>query len=426
MNVRDYIQTFIHRKGVWMLVANGITKVLGFVSVMIVTRLTTESDFGEYSYAFNIVSALVPFMGFGAYQAFLRYSVEARGQVEKKELYRYAFGRGVLFAVILVLLLLLGAPWICNDLPGSEASFRIVAFVIITTLLMEYVKSYARAIHLNAISARIDAYYAIILLILAIVLTYAFGVLGYAVAVAAAPLLAILFFVKKMKLLELKWKPFRGDSRGFWRYGVYTTVGALLAQLFYAVDIFMIGSYVGDDATEVAIYRIAVIIPLATLVLPVSIAATDFVRNAQRGGDRGALKTYILNYWKVFGLLSLIVLFTISLLAPLILNLFGGEYAHGVEVMRIYLIGSLGAHLLRVPFGNLLSAVGKASWNTWINAFVLVSTILLCGILLPLYEIKGAAMAMAIMTWVSGLLNASAFWWYWRGLRYRERLNGDL
>jgi O-antigen/teichoic acid export membrane protein len=417
MGVRDYIQTFIQRKGIWILVANGITKVLGFVSVMIVTRLTTESDFGMYSYAFNIVSALVPFMGFGAYQAFLRYSVEARGQVEKKELYRYAFGRGVLFSGILVLLLVIFAPRICNDLPDSESSFRIVAFVILTTLLMEYVKSYARAIHLNAISARIDAYYAVILLILTGVLTYTFGVLGYAVAVAAAPLLAILFFVKKMRLLELQWKPLRGNSKAFWSYGVYTTLGALLAQLFYAVDLFMIGSYVGDDATEVAIYRIAVIIPIATLVLPVSVAATDFVRNAQRADDKGALKNYVLNYWKTFGFLSLIVLSTISLLAPHLLSIFGENYMAGADIMRIYLIGSLGAHLLRVPFGNLLSAVGKASLNTYINAIVLVFTILLCGVLLPLYDIKGAAIAMAIMTWMSGILNAGAFWWYWRGLQ---------
>jgi O-antigen/teichoic acid export membrane protein len=416
MSVKDYIQTFIHRKGMWMLVANGITKVLGFVSVMIVTRLTTESDFGKYSYAFNIVSALVPFMGFGAYQAFLRYSVEARGQVQKKELYKYAFGRGTAFSGILVFLLVMAAPWICNDLPGSVTSFRIVAFVIITTLLMEYVKSYARALHLNAISARIDGYYAIILLLLAAVLTYMFGVEGYALAVAIAPLLAISFFINKMGLLEFKWKPFRGDSKAFWSYGIYSTLGALLAQMYYAVDLFVIGSYAGEDATSVAIYRIAVIIPIATLVLPVSIAATDFVRNAQRAGDRRALKSYVLNYWKVFGFLSLIVLFTISLFTPMILGLFGGEYVKGVEVMRIYLVGSLGAHLLRVPFGNLLSAVGKASWNTYINALVLILTILLCGVLLPLYDIKGAAIAMAIMTWLSGLLNAGAFWWYWRGV----------
>lgn len=417
MSAKDYIQTFIHRKGMWMLVANGITKVLGFVSVMIVTRLTTESDFGEYAYAFNIVGALVPFMGFGAYQAFLRYSVEARGQAQKKELYHYAFGRGILFSSILVLLLLTAAPSICNDLPGSINSFRIVVFVILTTLLMEYVKSYARALHLNAISARIDIYYAIILLVMSAAFTYAFGIMGYALAVALAPVLAVLFYINKLGLLQIQWKPFKGASSAFWRYGLFTTLGALLAQMYYAVDIYMIGSYVGEDAADVAIYRIAVIIPIATLVLPVSVAATDFVRNAQRSGDKVALKNYILNYWKVFGALSLLVLFTISLLAPAILSLFGSEYVNGVEVMRIYLLGSLGAHLLRVPFGNLLSAVGKASWNTYINAFVLVLTILLCGVLLPLYGIKGAAIAMAIMTWVSGLLNAGAFWWYWRGLR---------
>ncbi len=413
----EYIQTFLRRKGLWMLFANGLTKILGFVSVMVVTRLTTESEFGAYSYAFNIIAALVPFMGFGAYQAFLRFSAEARGQNEKKELYRYAFSRGMFFSVLLVLMLTLFSPWICNELPNSIASFRIVVFTILTTLLMEYVKSYARAIHLNEISARIDIYYSIILLSTAVALISVLGIVGYALAVTLSPMLAVLFYLNKLGLLRLQWKAANKVSAEFWRYGIFTTVGALLAQMFYAVDIYLIGSFSGDDAVSVAIYRIAVIIPIATLVLPVSVAATDFVRNAQRASDRRALRDYIIHYWKTFGVLSVIVLFTISGFASFLLGLFGEQYKEGAEVMRIYLIGSVGAHLLRVPFGNLLSAVGKASWNTYINGVVLLFTLFLCGFLLPLYGIKGAAIAMAIMTWVSGILNASAFWLYWRGLR---------
>ena len=85
--------------------------------------------------------------------------------------------------------------------------------------------------------------------------------------------------------------------------------------------------------------------------------------------------------------------------------------------MRIFLVGSLGAHLLRVPFGNLLSAVGKADWNTYINVIVLLLTVLACWYFIPLYGINGAATAMAIMMWVSGGLNALFFQFYINGLK---------
>ncbi len=411
----EYLRTFVRRKGMWMLLANVLTKILGFASVVIATRLTTSVEFGAYSFAFNIIAALVPLMGFGGYQAFLRYSAEAKGQLFKKELYRYAFSRGLALSGVLVFVLWISAPWICNEVPTSVSSFRIVVFVIMTTLLMEYVKSYARALHRNAVSARIDIYYALFLLVGVTLLTYFFGIMGYALAVVVAPCMAISFFVKKLGLLEIQWKPIRMDGSAFWMYGIFTTIGAVLAQMFYAVDIYFIGAFADEDS--VALYRIAVIIPIATLVLPVSVAATDFVKNAQNSGNKEGLKHYVLHSWKIFGVLSVIVLFTISLFAPLLLSLFGPHYKEGSDLMRIYLIGSLGAHLLRVPFGNLLSAIGKASWNTYINAAVLLFTAFLCGILLPLYDIRGAAIAMAIMTWVSGLLNAGAFWWYWRGLR---------
>lgn len=415
--MKEYLQSFRARAGHWVLIANVSAKTLGFLSVLIVTRFYSESEFGNYTYAMNLISAMVPLMGFGAFQAFLRFSADVGGQVHKKELYKYSFEKALLITLLLVIILQFTADWWCASIPESVISFRILSFLLITTLWMEYVKSYARSIHLNIVSARMDLIYSLSLLLLSILFTGLFGVHGYALAVMLSPMVAIVPYWRLVNLKQIQKRLTNVRSRAFWSYGLFTSLGAILNQFFYAADIILIGYFAADAAVDVAIYRVSIIIPMASLVLPSAIASTDFMQNALRKNDKGALKNYISNYWKTFGLLSLIVLSTISLLAPHLLSIFGENYIAGTEIMRIYLMGSLGAHLLRVPFGNLLSAVGKASWNTYFNAFVLVLTVLLCGVLLPLYDIKGAAIAMAIMTWVSGLLNASAFWWYWRGLR---------
>ncbi|MFY7706723.1 MAG: oligosaccharide flippase family protein [Flavobacteriales bacterium] len=415
--MKEYLQSFRARAGHWVLIANVSAKTLGFLSVLIVTRVCSETEFGSYTYAMNLISALVPLMGFGAFQAFLRFSADVGGQLHKKELYKYSFEKAIFITLLLIVFLQLSANWWCVSIPESVTSFRILSFLLLTTLWMEYVKSYARSIHMNIVSARMDLIYALSLLLFSILFTVLFGVQGYALAVVISPIVAIVPYWRLVNLKHIQKRLTNVESRSFWSYGLFTSLGAILNQFFYAADIILIGYFASNASIDVAIYRVSIIIPMASLVLPSAIASADFMQNALRKNDKVALKNYILNYWKVFGLLSLIVLFTISLLAPMVLGLFGGEYVKGVEVMRIYLIGSLGAHLLRVPFGNLLSAVGKASWNTYINAFVLVLTILLCGMLLPLYGIKGAAIALAIMTWMSGLLNAGAFWWYWRGLQ---------
>jgi len=417
MSAREFIREFLRRQGLWMMSANALSKVLGFAAVVYVTRNTTEEAFGAYSYALNIILALVPFMGLGTYQSFLRYSTDAPGQSAKKNLFYYSHARGIFFSLILIAALWVLAPILCKSIPESVKPFRILAFVVLTTLNMEFVKSYARAIHKNGISAKIEISYAISLLVLTIALTSIYGIYGYASAVAISPVVAVLFYGWKLNLAGYKWATLDSTFNGFWKYGIFTTIGALLAQLFYAVDVFMIGQFVGEKASSVAIYRVAIIIPIATLVLPISISATDYVKNSANKNKPYELRSYILNYWRTFGFLSLITLAVLWIISPWILGVFGSSYQNGAEVMRIFLVGSLGAHLLRVPFGNLLSAVGKADWNTYINVIVLLLTVLACWYFIPLYGINGAATAMAIMIWVSGGLNALFFQFYINGLK---------
>ena len=413
----SYVKAFLRRHGHLMMAANVTTKLLGFGAVIFVTRCTTEEDYGAYSYAMNLVGAVVPFMGFGAYQAFLRYASDASGQRAKKELFAYAFSRGVLASLMLIGVLQLLASALCVAIPESIASFRIVTFVVLTTLVMEYVKSYARALHLNHISARIDITYAIVLLAATVGMTMGIGILGYAIAVVAAPVFASSWYAIKMGLMHWSWKTLSPGFAGFWSYGLFTTMGALLAQLFFSVDIFLIGHLVGEKASSVAVYRVALLIPMATSVLPISVAATDFVMNSARKRNPRALRNYMFGYWKTFGVLSVLSLGALWWVAPWLLAVFGPSYAEGASVMRLFLVGSLGAHLLRVPYGHLLSAVGRADLNTYVNGAVFLATIPLCFWAIPQWGIMGAAGVMAAMLWVSGGMYALVFEIHLRGQR---------
>ena len=165
-----------------------------------------------------------------------------------------------------------------------------------------------------------------------------------------------------------------------------------------------------DSADEVALYRVAFLIPLATRVVPVAVAATDFVKTASYASNAHKLWAYMKNYWRTFGLLSLAMLAILWGLTPWLLTAFGPGYEEGAGVMRVLLLGMLGGHWLRIPLGNMLSALGRANWNTMVNAVVLSTTAILCLWRIPTDGISGAAKIMAGMIWLNGAMSLCLLW----------------
>ena len=324
---------------------------------------------------------------------------------ERVELHRRATGWGLTGALGLASLLTLAASRICADVPESAAVMRLLAWVTVSTFWMEHVKGLARALNDNKTSAHVDLAFAALLVLGAGVGVHFGGIHGYALAVVLSPFLAALPFGMKLGALRMSWGRLSELAPGFWPYGVHTALGAVLAKGFYAVDVFLIGRLWLEDAEALAVYRVAWLIPLATHVLPTAVAATDFVRNASQHAQGQEIWSYLVGYWRTFGWISAAALGAVAWAAPWLLEVFGPRYADGVGLMRVLLVGSLGAHVLRIPLGNLLSALGRANWNTWANFAVLLVTAMGCMWRIPELGLMGAAQVMAAMMWGSGLLS---------------------
>ena len=69
-----------------------------------------------------------------------------------------------------------------------------------------------------------------------------------------------------------------------------------------------------------------------------------------------------------------------------------------------------------MPYGHLLSAVGRADWNTYISVLLVVLTVVSCTLGIRHWGVEGAAMAMAAMYWLGGAMNAVMFEVYLRSL----------
>jgi len=97
--------------------------------------------------------------------------------------------------------------------------------------------------------------------------------------------------------------------------------------------------------------------------------------------------------------------------------LFGNDYIEAVPLFRVLIIGMLGAFIFRIPFGNLLAAVGKSNWN----AFVAFAILFLNGILnyyaIKNYGIIGAAIVTSSLFWISGFVSLVLFFGYLKKLK---------
>src|SRR5690606_19048257 len=147
---------------------------------------------------------------------------------------------------------------------------------------------------------------------------------------------------------------------------------------------------------------------------PLIFMQTDYPKIAQNFENSRYLKFYIFNYYKIFlplGILVIIVGYFIKdWIVPFV---FGKHYADGNGwVFFIILVALVGNIWMRNLYGNMISAIGKAHWNTYISAGALIIILILGVLLIPKYGITGAAIGMAAAFTFTGIAGMVLFYNY--------------
>jgi O-antigen/teichoic acid export membrane protein len=129
--------------------------------------------------------------------------------------------------------------------------------------------------------------------------------------------------------------------------------------VFMLNDIFMLGHFTGN-AIAVANYKVAYVLPANLSIISSSIgifAAPYFIKNEN---NSIWVKT---NYKKIF-LISAVIIGVVTLILfvfarPIIVLLYGEQYAEVAPLMKILLIAAFFNCAVRYTNANLLSAMGK-------------------------------------------------------------------
>ena len=417
-SILDFINSFLGRAGSFVFSSVVISRLLSFFASWIALQLIPKNDLGIVIYAFQIVAFIVPVSGFGLHQSLIRYGAKLDTVEEKNELFKYAFQKGFIASLILIVGFVSFSVFNDFKIQGTSFYLGLLSISFITHYFFELVKIQFRLQKRNKLYSYTDITYNVLFVSAVFILSYFFQELGYAIAIISIPLLTALIFLPK---LGIKWNQKQSlniMNKGFWSYGFFASLSNVTTQLLISIDIILIGNILLNTELVTA-FKYVSIVPYSLLFLSQVVIITDFVNFTEKINQRKYILDYISNYIKILTVISLVSLGFIYFLGEYILAIFNPEYVAYYNSLLMLTIGVCGILILRGLFGNLLSSLGKAHVNFFITGVAVVLNIVLNYQLIPKLELFGASITSAILMWFTGILSAILFFYY-----FKKELNG--
>ncbi len=247
-----------------------------------------------------------------------------------------------------------------------------------------------------------------------------FGVLGAAfgwvLAIMAMPFIAFYLLEKNVyNILNSKVKAV-SVNRELIAFSLPLILADVASLIMGWTDTLMLGYF--STATDVGIYNVA--LPTATLLMNVVVAFSmitlPVASELYAQNDTGGLKRIysVVTKW-VFLITLPITVYMIALSGPIIRVLFGSEYAYGSLALSILAVGFF-IDASTGPVGPIIQTYGRTKVIMKCALIGAAINIILNVYLIPVYGIKGAAIATA-STYISINIIYMIFVYYAYGMQ---------
>ena len=408
--MQKFLAGFLKRDGLAVLLSTFLIKISGIILSIVVVRLLTVKEYGDIAFAISVTGIVSVFAGLGSNWSLLRFGPALRSISARFQLLKYALAKGTMYTLPMILLVIAASFFLPSNLKDSKYFLIILSVGVLTNFLYQALQSYFRIIGKNKLYSKSNVLGSVILLVLAIVLSFFLNGYGYVLAIVLSPLLAYAAFYGHIGFRKLGNE--KKVDKNFFKYGVYTSLGMIASQATISLGP-VIGGYLNAASTDLALFRVATIIPFNLLVLPLLIMTTDFVHFSKNSKNPAVLRDYYIQYVKtlsVFALIPFLIILVFN--KTILLILFGHNYAASAPMSFVLLVGVLFSFFLRIPLGNILAAVGKADWNVvhtifWLIAFIPIS-------ILSYYSwgMLGIAASISCVLIFSGFISLALFFYY--------------
>lgn len=387
----------LYSKGFFHIIGSSIlNKIMQFCSGIFIVRVLSKEEFGIFTYAQNLLAFFLLINGLGINSGFLQYgSRNSENEELKNSIANYSLKYGV--GINLLISFLIIAYSIFGKFKVEEARiiFRMMLFFPIIVLVIEMIQIYLRVNLKNKEMAKVSNLNTFFNLIGMLLGGYIYGIMGLIVGKYIGNLISIFNCWKYLKIIYLNniLNISQELKKEMIKFSIVAVFNNGISQLLYIIDIFLIGIIIADK-NIIASYKTATLIPFALNFIPLSVMTYLYPYIAKNIENKVILRKYLKDLLIYLGGINLIISIGLILFSKLIIIIiFGRNYLDSRNIFIILSLGYFIAGTFRIPFGNMLAAMGKLKCNFYTTLFGGILNIVLDILLIKKYGSIGAAIA---------------------------------
>ncbi len=390
-----------------------LNKMITFASTIILVRIVSKSNYGVFSFAWNIYELLSLASGFGIVSGLLQICSEI--SINDSE-YMPTYSFGVRYGSIVNLILAGVFIGISNlvplSIPRSKELLMLMSLLPLVTLWVGIQSVFLRTNLRNSSYAKQQNISTILTATATILGAIYLGTKGMVMGRYFASIATVIlsYFLLKVPLFSKDYTLIRSNyKRDIIKLSAISMSIEGMSQLLYLLDVLVIG-HVMTDELAVASYKVATQVPTALSFLPTAVIIYIYPYFAKNHNN----SSWCLRRFKqvIFGMgiVNAIISAILFLGAPLLIQtIYGLEYSDSVMAFRILSVSYFFSGTFRTITGNLLVTQRKLHFNFWVAAFSGILNIFFDYLFVSWWGIKGAAIATITIVVISSIANVKFY-----------------
>lgn len=394
--------------------ANAVNKMVAMLSNMVITRLMTQQSYGIWSYVLNIYSYLNLLSGLGLLSGAFQFGAENSAKKKEFSFYKYCFFTGFGINVILVVGFVIGTFFVRISFPDASLIVRATAPLLLLEFTLNLLLTILRCESRISEYARILNYNTVLMAVFTCIGAFwgIWGILAGRYLALFLSLVHILLYTRKeIQCIKSAFPITKNDKKSLWHYSLFTGASAVLNQVMYVLDITMIAAML-SNATDIAVYKVATLIPTALSFIPNSIITAILPKIIFHKNDRIWLQKNIKKAISGMFVFNLCLCIILVIFAPLIISLVSGtQYLPAVPAFRILVAGYFFSGTFRSLSVNILAGLRYVNYNLFISVSSIFCDVIFNWYMINRYGMVGAAYATFSVIIITTLLSVSYLFW---------------
>ena len=365
--LKELLQKALKKGALDIFVSSMLNKVLMLVANILLVRLMDKSDFGVYSFVYNIITIVMIVSTLGLDTAMMQFCCEKREELEKRQLEKFTIVTGVSANFIFSVLTAAYALIFPLSIPEAKWALVSFAFILPLTCILNYQK-YILRIRLDnrrfSILTNISSVAYLVASVALIPLWNLGGAISGRYLGFLIPVLVGAYYIKgAYKEIRKSNFPSKVLVKQFVKFGLTIALTNGISELLYYLDVYVVG-IVTTDTIAIANYKSATLIPRAMAVLPSMLMIFIYPYFAYNKDNHPWIRSNTLKIQAILLPVCVLIALPLYVFAPqLIQLLYGADYLDSTYPFQILVISFVFSAVFRVIAGNILAMLGRVNAN---------------------------------------------------------------